>query len=337
MSRKTARQQIGVALFPFLAVLICTMGALIVLLVLLVQQARVDASTIAAARTGASNEPLTQQLRERLEDANWRRELLDKSRQEKATELSQSRSRVAHLEEHKQRLEAAARELLQRARAIDEGRQLRAQDLAAAQAEAARLKADIERQKTELQQAKKNQRSSEEFYALIPYDGRNGTRRRPIYVECTEFGVIVQPEGLLLVANDFHGPLGPGNPLDMALRAIREHWERSDANGAGQPYPLLIVRPSGVHAFGAARAAIKAWDDEWGYELISDDKQLDFGSPDPALAATLSKTVAVARQRQAAMISKMPRRYQDEEPLQSFASEPTSAAASPRGGIGGRG
>ena len=36
MSRRAVRQQVGVALFPFLAVLICTMGALIVLLVLLV-------------------------------------------------------------------------------------------------------------------------------------------------------------------------------------------------------------------------------------------------------------------------------------------------------------
>ena len=53
MSRAARRQNVGVALFPFLAVLICTMGALIVLLVLLVQQARVDASNLAREMGGS--------------------------------------------------------------------------------------------------------------------------------------------------------------------------------------------------------------------------------------------------------------------------------------------
>ena len=48
MRRRTKRENVGVALFPFLAVLICTMGALIVLLVMNVQQASVEAKTIAA-------------------------------------------------------------------------------------------------------------------------------------------------------------------------------------------------------------------------------------------------------------------------------------------------
>src|SRR5207253_2224026 len=110
MSRKAKGQQVGVALFPFLAVLICTMGALIVLLVLLVQQARVDASLIAAAKIGGSHSADQSRFRERIEDAQWQRELLEKSRAEKAEELAQSRSRVAHLEEHTQRLAAQATE-----------------------------------------------------------------------------------------------------------------------------------------------------------------------------------------------------------------------------------
>src|SRR3954465_12246014 len=140
MSRKSARQQVGVALFPFLAVLICTMGALIVLLVLLVQQARVDATTIATTQIGGAD-GAEKELRERLEDAQWQRELLEKSRAEKTEELSQARARVAHLEEHTLRLEAQAKELLERAKAIDEGKKLRAEDLNAARAEADRLKA----------------------------------------------------------------------------------------------------------------------------------------------------------------------------------------------------
>ncbi len=331
MSRKAKGQKIGVALFPFLAVLICTMGALIVLLVLLVQQARVDATVIAAAKSGGqTSSEETRQARERLEDASWKRELLEKSRADKADELANTRSRVAHLEEHTQRLAAQAKELLERAKSIDEGKKLRDDELTGARAEAASLKSEIDKKKDELEQAKKKTQTGPESYALIPYDGRAGTRRRPIYVECTEFGVIIQPEGMLLKVDDFNGPLGPGNPLDSALRAIRDHWERTAGKSAGQPYPLLVVRPSGVVAFGAAKAAISAWDDEWGYELISDDKVLDFGQPDPALSATLNKTVAVARQRQSAMIAMMPRRYQGEEPLRSFTPDPSAGMGSSR-------
>src|SRR5262245_36993651 len=155
MSRKSARQQVGVALFPFLAVLICTMGALIVLLVLLVQQARVDATTIAATQIGGGADGHAQERRERLEDAQWQRELLEKSRAEKSDELTQARARVAHLEEHTQRLEAQARELLERARTIDEGKKLRAEDLAAARTEADRLKKEIDKKQKELDEAKK--------------------------------------------------------------------------------------------------------------------------------------------------------------------------------------
>src|SRR3954447_24788638 len=129
MSRRATRQQVTVALFPFLAVLICTMGALIVLLVLLVQQARVDASTIAAQKIGNSSGSDDKQLRERLEDAQWQRELLEKSRSEKLEELAQSRAKLAHLEEHAQRLQNRANELMVQARTIDEGKKLRDEDL----------------------------------------------------------------------------------------------------------------------------------------------------------------------------------------------------------------
>ena len=51
MSRqRTRKPAVGIQLFPFLAVLICTMGALIVLLVLVVSQARVHADAIAENR-----------------------------------------------------------------------------------------------------------------------------------------------------------------------------------------------------------------------------------------------------------------------------------------------
>ena len=318
MKHGVRRQNLSVALFPFLAVLICTMGALIVLLVLFTHQARAGATTSAAkAGPSAADPQAAARLRERLEDANWRREMLAGQRAEKAQQLAEERARLAHLEQHALQLQAKAKELMARARQIDEGHQLRDDRLAAEQAELARIKNEIAARHRELDEARRKQASQERWYALIPYAGPNGTRRRPIYIECTDAGIVIQPEGTVFRPDDFNGPMGPGNPLDAALRTIREHLQAVDPQ-AGEPYPLLVVRPSGVVAYGAARSALKSWDDEFGYELISDDKRLDYGVPDPALAASLQKTVSVARLRQVALAAAMPGRFNDEEPLRSF-------------------
>ncbi|MDX1945587.1 MAG: hypothetical protein SFU86_09265 [Pirellulaceae bacterium] len=339
MKRNVRRQQISVALFPFLAVLICTMGSLIVLLVVFVHQATVAAKNVAQA-SPAGDPAEARQRQERLEDAQWRRDLLEQQRAEKTAELADSRARLAHLEEHIQRLEAQAQQLLARAKEIDEGRQLRDDELATAQAELARLQREIAGKKSELTEAQQKQRGQEQWYALIPYDGPNGTRRRPIYLECTDQGIVIQPEGIVFRPEDFRGPLGPGNPLDAALRTIREYLNQAGGK-LGEPYPLIVVRPSGVVAYGAARSALRNWDDEFGYELVSDDKKLAFGDADPNLTAQLQRSVAVARQRQVAMLAATPRRYADEEPITSFdpADVPGQVpeAFAGGGGLGGSG
>ncbi|MCI0359626.1 MAG: hypothetical protein L0211_14210, partial [Planctomycetaceae bacterium] len=80
MSRRV-RHGAQISLFPFLAVLICIMGALVVLLVLMVARVGPEAQAIAAeaiapgAATDAAQHD--KQLAEELEDAQWRRELLE--------------------------------------------------------------------------------------------------------------------------------------------------------------------------------------------------------------------------------------------------------------------
>lgn len=322
MSR-VRRQTIGVALFPFLAVLICTMGALIVLLVMMVANAGVEAKQVLAAHSESTAEAAAEEqaLRERHEDAVWRREILEAQRHEKTQQLADRRQALAHLEDHIRRLEEQARQLLARAKEIDKGDQLRDQDLAAARAELTRLHDEIAKKSAELAKIQEQQKKADGWYALIPYDGPNGTRRRPVYIECTREGVILQPEGVVLTPQDFNGSLGPGNPLDAALRATREHLAKASGGKIGEAYPLLVVRPDGIIAYNVARAAMRSWEDEFGYELVSDDKKLVFGPADPALSDLLLETIAVARQRQEAFVAAMPRRYNDSEPLTSFAPE----------------
>ena len=150
-----------------------------------------------------------------------------------------------------------------------------------------RSKARSPQAQQRLAQAQQAAASRPKSYAIVPYDGPNRTRRRPIYIECRGDAVVLQPENIVFTEADFDEPLGPGNPLAAAVRAAREQMLLQgsvDPQNAGEPYPLLLVRPAGIAAYDAALAAMKSWGSEFGYELINDDWQLKYPPPDPNLA-----------------------------------------------------
>src|SRR5690242_3374783 len=134
-------------------------------------------------------------------------------------------------------------------------------------AELDQLKIRIAQAEAEVEEAKHDSKNKGVCYSVVPYQGPNQTRRRPIYIECGANEVILQPEGIVFKESDFEGPLGPGNPLAAALRAVREQMAaRNGASAKEEPYPLLLVRPEGVGAYYAARAALTSWGSEFGYE-----------------------------------------------------------------------
>ena len=77
--RRFRKPALSLSLFPFLAVLVCTMGALIVLLVTVVQKARVDVDRSAAQRNKqqAAAEAELGELRQEKEVHEWRRQVLE--------------------------------------------------------------------------------------------------------------------------------------------------------------------------------------------------------------------------------------------------------------------
>ncbi len=111
--------------------------------------------------------------------------------------------------------------------------------------------------------------------------------------------MILQPEGVELVPEDFAGFLGAGNPLASALRGTREYYARQAAEGRTpqEPYPLLLVRPDGIMSYYAARSALGSWGADFGYELIGSDWNLKFAPPDERLAQLLRQIVTDARRR----------------------------------------
>jgi hypothetical protein len=123
--------------------------------------------------------------------------------------------------------------------------------------------------------------------------------------------VVLQPEGVVLKESDFEGPLGPGNPLAAVLRATREYMlaQRDFDPQAGEPYPMLLVRPEGIAAYYAAREAMKSWGADFGYELVDDEWRLAFPPSDTRLSEVVRQTLVTARESQARLIASAPREY----------------------------
>jgi hypothetical protein len=303
--RRFQQAETGISLFPFMAVLICTMGTLIVLLMVVVRQAKVRADTVSQeqveqrqAAAAAREAGLADRRMER-DTHQWRYEELQGSREKTAGQLAEQRLKLAHIEDHSRRLEDELKRLLQEDEALkrlNDDRQLGQQT---SQAELDELKRRVENERASLAAARQEAEQRPRSYAIIPYDGPHGTNRRPIYIECREDRVILQPEGIVFEADDFFDAANPGNPLAACLRAIRAYWTRVGGQGVGDDaYPLLIVRPGGAESYLGCREAMKSWDDEFGYELISDDIQLAFPPTDPALVDVLTRTVKDARRFQ---------------------------------------
>ncbi|EAQ79822.1 hypothetical protein [Blastopirellula marina] len=304
MSRAQARRQgVEISLFPFLAVLICTVGALIVLLVVLVQQARasVDAAPVTTETTPVAAPEVPAFPLAELEE-------LRKLRAEQRQQLEDERLQLSGIEDHIRRLATQIRGLDEQVKLLEEKRNATKSDQADIDQQLAEVRQQLADAKDKLTEEQAKAAKKKPSYALIPYDGPNGTRRQPIYIECTGDRVILQPEGIELYGADFRPPLGAGNPLDAALRAIREYRLKQNPS-APDPYPLLVVRPNGAESYAAARDAMLSWDSEFGYELIDDELELQFPEADPFLAQTLMQTVEVARRRKVAVMRAAPREY----------------------------
>ena len=119
-------------------------------------------------------------------------------------------------------------------------------------------------------------------FAIIPYQGPAARAARPIYIECRETAHHAATRRRRLASPGFLRSVGPGNPLDAALRSTGNTGRAAE----GQPPLASPIRcwscgPDGAVAYSMARAAMSNWDDEFGYELIDAEMALDFPPRDP--------------------------------------------------------
>ena len=328
--RKNLNQP-SVSLFPFLAVLICTLGVLIVMLVLAVKSAEVTKEEKKAAQDKAVAAKV-EEAQQRLALETFRSESIHGIRSDVLSRLTDSRQNRSYLQQDvanaTKQLEAAKKqiELLKSSLAnVDNANPADADQLEARAKEVAieKLKQQVATAKQALEaQRKKSKEQGPNRFSLVPHQGSGGTFRRPIFLECLENEIRLQPLGITLSKQDFALPIQAGNPLDVALLTIQEHWQQLKVAGDhGSPYPLIVVRPDGAETFVLARRAMKSWADEFGYELVDAEKELDFGGPDNVLDAKVDKVVqhSIDRQLQLAQLH-----YQRQQHLAQFSSNRNS-------------
>lgn len=324
-NRVTSDSGNPVNLFPFLAVLLCTMGALLVLLVVLADRAGKRAVAVSGASQPAVASASFQQipseateeaaeLVRQLDEVHAYQQKLSELRKQADQRLEAEQQRLTHVEEHTRRMEHELARLSLAAEQLEATEQNQVVDQEQAERELVRLQkliVDTEAELAELREDSQGQKS----YAIVPYRGPNGTYRKPIYIECRKEAIILHPEGIRLKPSDFLATSWAGNPLAAALRATRDHVNaqavKAGAPEPPDPYPMILVRPDGIRTYSLARAAITSWDASFGYEFIDSEWKLSFPEgPDPLLAQKQQHAIMLARERFARMIRSAPSRFQ---------------------------
>ncbi|MCH1497015.1 MAG: hypothetical protein L7U72_17470 [Rubripirellula sp.] len=293
MSRR--KRGLSPTLFPFLAVLVCTLGTLILLLALVSQNATANVSTTSPPNSAQENPAsLTQSQADQLiREESFKLGELIAARELQTKDLEQTRDQRTHLENHIQKINDRINYLkaeIDTATNQEPQPEIKDQQLASAIDHSNSLAETLKKLKNDSQ-------NTTPKLVIVPHQGPNGTDRRAIYLECKPDGLTIWPEGSTITLDQLMRSNDTGNPLDAALRTIRLHALQvyEDENA---PYPLLIVRPNGIECYAAARRCMESWDDQFGYELIESSVELAFPPRDEILGQKVEKSIAAAIQLQ---------------------------------------
>ena len=289
------RSKLSPSLFPFLAVLVCTLGTLILLLALVAEKAS-DAASVAAqpepelAAVDPAHPGLTTAtVSSMIEEDEFRVTQLVSVRQAQTADIEQRRDKLAHVEDHTRRLNDELKRLsdeVDRSTKSQTSEEVTEQQLAI-------LNQQIEIEKREIETKVAESGSRKPRVIIVPHKGPNGTDRRPVYLECTGDELVILPEGVRISINQLEQSTTGANPVESALRVIRNHAMTQYGDPA-PPYPLLIVRPDGILTYATARGAMQDYDDQFGYELVPTDVELATAKPDANLKRKIDRAITEA-------------------------------------------
>lgn len=314
MSRHV-REARSVSLFPFLAVLICAMGALIFLLVVTTRRIRhqaimqvqsvVEEETIEenyfppvlfSAETAEPEvvkpivpkpvvpeivpEPEPQVINLALEHE----ERLKSLSLEKAKKLERLKAQNLDLIRLKNELTQSENSLEKNILQTQLLRQKDAeliQKINLVKQQKSRVTELLQEELRSLQEKKQTLKTARSKYSVVPYDGQTGTSKRPILIECSDSGLTFIPEGVTLTPDDLNDFTPGYNPLLAGAQALIQYWSAKDQRPNQEPYVLILVRPSGSVGYYVARKLLNNLTLDSGYELIDADWDLELPQKDP--------------------------------------------------------
>ncbi|MEM6691531.1 MAG: hypothetical protein AAF664_19035 [Planctomycetota bacterium] len=294
------RSEISPSLFPFLAVLVCTLGTLILLLALVAQKAT-DTTILSedSQSPTETKEPddAPEQLRAGVVESmiateDFRAAQLVKQRDEQTEEIQARRDAIQFVRTHLDELSQELSRINDEVERVTSDQSLEDVDAE----ELRRLQERVEDAQTDLEEAK-SEFNGKPRLVIHPHKGPNGTDRRPIYLECDAEGLLIHPLGIRITTDQLAASEKGANPLDTAIRVIRNHYI-SQTGEASPPYPLLIVRPEGIESFAASRGAMAGYDDQYGYELVPSGIELATGKPERVLVDKVRRAVDLTIARQ---------------------------------------
>jgi hypothetical protein len=285
------RQTLQISTFPFLAVLLCAMGSLILLLLVIDRRAKIVAhykALQAAAQATAEDEKAIARRAEWERRRRAVRDQLARQAQEVLAQIGAVRGKLETAVENFQAEQTRARALQAQVQ-IEQARlnrseedvaarrveaALAAQQVESSQAERARLTTELEQLEQTLADLKAVRRRHQQTYSVVPYRGRRGDSRQPLYVECTQEGLIFHPDRVALQGTAVSSP---EIRAEIERRIGRQQASASPGGPPEEkPYLFLLVRPDGIATYYLTQTAVRGLPIDFGYELIERDWVLDF-------------------------------------------------------------
>src|SRR3954466_9456961 len=200
-----------ISLFPFIGILLCTMGALLVILVAVSRSAKNTAVREVQSQKHSDVKAATEGTNKKIAEVQTYIGSLSDLRGKAETRLHDEQTRLSNMEDHIRRLHERIEALQSAAVELKSLEQEHYDDHQQAAREIERLHKLIADSKKAVAALQETGDKKSRSYAVVPYEGPNGTYRRPIYIECVKGELVLQPEGVRLTADDLRPPVRPGN------------------------------------------------------------------------------------------------------------------------------
>lgn len=333
----------SISLFPFLAVLVCAMGSLILLLLVMTRKMHNDQEKDAAAAVMIASDLSSQtdrvaeiadlgsQIRmaqTTLSSLQSQSAALNTSVDERQQQIVTLNDELAGLQE--QLRKSGGGETVGVSETLKEARELKAKEVALLRQlkESERLlyekqqlltnaddaskeaelvlqekHSDLIRLRAQVKDAKTKAAAVSGTATLLQFSNSTGTSRTPIVVDVTEKGFEILPNEIRITAAEMEGFPVRDNPFLSAV--LTAHRFRSGNSVTDEPYVLLLVRPDGSLPFYAAQKILMESGVHFGYELLEPDQTIVAGEVDPAEVPAVQQSIQEALRRRENMYAKL--------------------------------